>query len=87
MVTPANRVLQHPSKTDRATLAQVIDQPKLPRRWLAVASLGASSPGLDIRLDDELTALPSAIDIMIAKDHRHLAPPHSSSTFRLTGRG
>ena len=48
-------------------------QPKLERNWFAAHSLDASSPGLDIELDDDLTAFLSAIDIVIPRDHQHLA--------------
>jgi hypothetical protein len=48
-------------------------QPKLERSWFAAHSLNASSPGLDIELDDDLTAFLSGIDIVIPEDHQHLA--------------
>ena len=48
-------------------------QPKLERNWFAARSLDASSPGLDIELDDDLTPFLSGIDIVIPGDHQHLA--------------
>jgi hypothetical protein len=48
-------------------------QPKLQRSWFAAQSLDASSPSLDIELDDDLTAFLSGIDIVIPEDHQLLA--------------
>lgn len=48
-------------------------QPKLKRSWFAAHSLKASSPGLDIELNDDLTAFLSGIDIVVPEDHQHLA--------------
>ena len=48
-------------------------QPKVERSWFAAHNLDASSPGLDIELDDDLTAFLSGIDIVIPEAHQHLA--------------
>lgn len=47
--------------------------PKLERSWFAAHSLNASSPGLNIELDNDLTAFLSGIDIVVPEDHQHLA--------------
>ncbi|KAH7082422.1 hypothetical protein FB567DRAFT_106384 [Paraphoma chrysanthemicola] len=48
-------------------------QPKVERSWFAAHSLDASSPDLDIEIDDDLTAFFSGINIVIPEDHQHLA--------------
>lgn len=48
-------------------------QPKTGRSWFAAHSLDASSPDLDIEIDDDLAAFLSGIDIVIPEDHQHLA--------------
>jgi hypothetical protein len=48
-------------------------QPKLEHSWFAAHSLDPSSPGLDVELNDKLTAFLSGLDIVIPEDHYHLS--------------
>jgi hypothetical protein len=48
-------------------------QPEIQRSWFTAHSLDPLSPGLDFKLDDELTAFLSGVDIVVPDKHQHLA--------------